>query len=191
MIFFLPGILASWAALQLWGRTLGSNLPPSPSLVSPTRSSSPAEPLKGAETPQRFSLRDKTLATGYAALSTVLWEGVLKRPEWGLPFQDILQWKESRTFFYWRLRRLLLEEGVKAEILSAHSELSNSHIQSMIRRWFLETEGAVKVRDLVGGSRLLSAAPASRLSVAPPFCLSCRVTCGITIRWRWHGWKNT
>uniref|UniRef100_A0A8C6Y901 acetyl-CoA carboxylase n=1 Tax=Naja naja TaxID=35670 RepID=A0A8C6Y901_NAJNA len=57
---------------------------------------------------------------------------------------DILQWKESRTFFYWRLRRLLLEEGVKAEILSAHSELSNSHIQSMMRRWFLETEGAVK-----------------------------------------------
>ncbi|XP_058014157.1 acetyl-CoA carboxylase 2 isoform X1 [Ahaetulla prasina] len=57
---------------------------------------------------------------------------------------DILQWKESRAFFYWRLRRLLLEEGVKAEILSAHSELSNSHIQSMMRRWFLETEGAVK-----------------------------------------------
>uniref|UniRef100_A0A8C5WZG1 acetyl-CoA carboxylase n=1 Tax=Laticauda laticaudata TaxID=8630 RepID=A0A8C5WZG1_LATLA len=57
---------------------------------------------------------------------------------------DVLQWKESRTFFYWRLRRLLLEEGVKAEILSAHSELSNSHMQSMMRRWFLETEGAVK-----------------------------------------------
>ncbi|XP_070619443.1 LOW QUALITY PROTEIN: acetyl-CoA carboxylase 2 [Erythrolamprus reginae] len=57
---------------------------------------------------------------------------------------DVLQWKESRAFFYWRLRRLLLEEGVKAEILSAHSELSNSHIQSMMRRWFLETEGAVK-----------------------------------------------
>uniref|UniRef100_A0A670ZXV3 acetyl-CoA carboxylase n=1 Tax=Pseudonaja textilis TaxID=8673 RepID=A0A670ZXV3_PSETE len=57
---------------------------------------------------------------------------------------DVLQWKESRAFFYWRLRRLLLEEGVKAEILSAHSELSNSHMQSMMRRWFLETEGAVK-----------------------------------------------
>ncbi|XP_026541261.1 acetyl-CoA carboxylase 2 isoform X1 [Notechis scutatus] len=57
---------------------------------------------------------------------------------------DVLQWKESRAFLYWRLRRLLLEEGVKAEILSAHSELSNSHMQSMMRRWFLETEGAVK-----------------------------------------------
>ncbi|XP_053219260.1 acetyl-CoA carboxylase 2 isoform X2 [Podarcis raffonei] len=57
---------------------------------------------------------------------------------------DILQWKNARAFFYWRLRRLLLEEVVKAEILEAHSELSNSHIQSMLRRWFLETEGAVK-----------------------------------------------
>lgn len=61
------------------------------------------------------------------------------------PSQDILQWKNARTFLYWRLRRLLLEEVVKAEILSAHSELSNNHIQSMLRRWFLETEGAVKV----------------------------------------------
>ncbi|XP_042297368.1 acetyl-CoA carboxylase 2 [Sceloporus undulatus] len=57
---------------------------------------------------------------------------------------DILQWRTSRTFFYWRLRRLLLEEVVKAEILSANGELSNSHIQSTLRRWFMETEGAVK-----------------------------------------------
>lgn len=131
------------------------------------------------------------LALGYADLSPVWWGCVLKRPEWGLPFQDILQWKESRAFFYWRLRRLLLEEGVKAEILSAHSELSNSHIQSMMRRWFLETEGAVKVGDLVGGSRLLSPIPASRLSAALPFCPSCRVTCGTTTRWWWHGLRST
>nr|XP_056715156.1 acetyl-CoA carboxylase 2 [Euleptes europaea] len=57
---------------------------------------------------------------------------------------DILLWKNARTFLYWRLRRLLLEDVVKREILHAHCELSNSHIQSMLRRWFLETEGAVK-----------------------------------------------
>ncbi|XP_066459958.1 acetyl-CoA carboxylase 2 isoform X1 [Eleutherodactylus coqui] len=57
---------------------------------------------------------------------------------------DILEWKEARTFLYWRLRRLLLEEGVKREILHANSELSDIHIQSMLRRWFMETEGAVK-----------------------------------------------
>ncbi|XP_077165163.1 acetyl-CoA carboxylase 2 isoform X1 [Paroedura picta] len=57
---------------------------------------------------------------------------------------DILQWENARTFLYWRLRRLLLEEVVKREIVKAHRELSNSHVQSMLRRWYLETEGAVK-----------------------------------------------
>uniref|UniRef100_A0A8D0GX21 acetyl-CoA carboxylase n=1 Tax=Sphenodon punctatus TaxID=8508 RepID=A0A8D0GX21_SPHPU len=57
---------------------------------------------------------------------------------------DILEWKNARPVLYWRLRRLLLEEVVKTEILSANSELSNIHIQSMLRRWFMEAEGAVK-----------------------------------------------
>ncbi|XP_070372336.1 acetyl-CoA carboxylase 2 isoform X2 [Equus asinus] len=57
---------------------------------------------------------------------------------------DILEWKTSRTFLYWRLRRLLLEDQVRQEILRASSELSHVHIQSMLRRWFVETEGAVK-----------------------------------------------
>nr|QIC50191.1 acetyl-CoA carboxylase 2 [Acipenser sinensis] len=57
---------------------------------------------------------------------------------------DILEWKNVRVFFYWRLRRLLLEEVVKREILQADGELSDGHIQSMLRRWFVETEGAVQ-----------------------------------------------
>ncbi|KFP09193.1 Acetyl-CoA carboxylase 2, partial [Egretta garzetta] len=57
---------------------------------------------------------------------------------------DILEWKNARSFLYWRLRRLLLEEEVKAEVLKANSELSHIHIQSMLRRWFMETEGAAK-----------------------------------------------
>lgn len=59
--------------------------------------------------------------------------------------QDILEWRNARSFLYWRLRRLLLEEMVKAEVLKANSELSHIHIQSMLRRWFMETEGAEKV----------------------------------------------
>lgn len=59
--------------------------------------------------------------------------------------QDVLEWKTSRTTLYWRLRRLLLEEQVRQEILRASSELSHAHIQSMLRRWFVESEGAVKV----------------------------------------------
>lgn len=59
--------------------------------------------------------------------------------------QDILDWKNVRTFFYWRLRRLLLEQVVKCEILQANKDLSDGHMQSMLRRWFVETEGTVKV----------------------------------------------
>ncbi|KFR12883.1 Acetyl-CoA carboxylase 2, partial [Opisthocomus hoazin] len=57
---------------------------------------------------------------------------------------DILEWKNTRSFRYWRRRRLLLEEVVKVEVLKANSELSHVHIQSMLRRWFMETEGAAK-----------------------------------------------
>ncbi|XP_039658817.1 acetyl-CoA carboxylase isoform X2 [Perca fluviatilis] len=57
---------------------------------------------------------------------------------------DILDWKKVRTFFYWRLRRLLLEQVVKCEILQATKDLGDGHMQSMLRRWFVETEGTVK-----------------------------------------------
>lgn len=57
----------------------------------------------------------------------------------------MLEWKTARTFLYWRLRRLLLEAQVKQEILQASPELNHEHTQSMLRRWFVETEGAVKV----------------------------------------------
>ncbi|XP_078141493.1 acetyl-CoA carboxylase 2 isoform X1 [Centroberyx gerrardi] len=57
---------------------------------------------------------------------------------------DILEWKNVRSFFYWRLRRLLLEQVVKCEILKANKDLGDGHMQSMLRRWFVETEGTVK-----------------------------------------------
>ncbi|XP_061585098.1 acetyl-CoA carboxylase [Cololabis saira] len=57
---------------------------------------------------------------------------------------DILDWKNVRAFFYWRLRRLLLEQVVKCEILQANKDLSDGHMQSMLRRWFVETEGTVQ-----------------------------------------------
>ncbi|XP_033618279.1 acetyl-CoA carboxylase 2 isoform X1 [Fukomys damarensis] len=57
---------------------------------------------------------------------------------------DVLEWRTARTFLYWRLRRLVLEDQVKQEILRASGELSHEHLQSMLRRWFVESEGAVK-----------------------------------------------
>lgn len=66
---------------------------------------------------------------------------------WWCFLQDILDWKNARSFFYWRLRRLLLEEKVKSEIVQTNGDLSDGHIKSMLRRWFIETEGTVKVRQ--------------------------------------------
>ncbi|XP_053444554.1 acetyl-CoA carboxylase 2 isoform X1 [Nycticebus coucang] len=57
---------------------------------------------------------------------------------------DILEWKTARTFLYWRLHRLLLEDQVRQEILRSSGQMSHVHIQSMLRRWFVESEGAVK-----------------------------------------------
>ena len=59
--------------------------------------------------------------------------------------QDILQWKTSRRFFYWRLHRLLLEEELKRKIQAINAELSSGQIKSMLSRWFIEAQGAVKV----------------------------------------------
>ncbi|MEQ2177551.1 hypothetical protein GOODEAATRI_004757 [Goodea atripinnis] len=57
---------------------------------------------------------------------------------------DILEWQTSRQFFYWRLRRLLLEDTVKRKIQAANSELTDGQIEAMLRRWFVEAEGTVK-----------------------------------------------
>uniref|UniRef100_A0A1A8EMY5 acetyl-CoA carboxylase n=1 Tax=Nothobranchius korthausae TaxID=1143690 RepID=A0A1A8EMY5_9TELE len=57
---------------------------------------------------------------------------------------DILEWQTSRQFFYWRLRRLLLEDTVQRKIQAANSELTDGQIQAMLRRWFVEAEGTVK-----------------------------------------------
>lgn len=37
---------------------------------------------------------------------------------------------------------------MKSEIVQTNGDLSDGHIKSMLRRWFIETEGTVKVRQL-------------------------------------------
>ncbi|XP_063969752.1 acetyl-CoA carboxylase-like isoform X3 [Lytechinus pictus] len=56
---------------------------------------------------------------------------------------EILKWKTSRTFFYWRLRRLILEHAVTKRISMGNPKLSHGEIQSMLRRWFVEDQGTV------------------------------------------------
>ncbi|XP_063060931.1 acetyl-CoA carboxylase-like isoform X2 [Engraulis encrasicolus] len=58
---------------------------------------------------------------------------------------DVIEWASSRQFFYWRLRRLLLEAEVKRRIRQVGgSELTDGQMQAMLRRWFVEAEGAVQ-----------------------------------------------
>ncbi|XP_064627568.1 acetyl-CoA carboxylase-like isoform X4 [Lineus longissimus] len=56
---------------------------------------------------------------------------------------DILDWKTSRTFFYWRLHRLLLEDRVVDKISKMNKEITNGQCKSMLRRWFVEGQGTV------------------------------------------------
>eukprot|EP00794_Sanderia_malayensis_P012741 gene12741-14046_t len=57
---------------------------------------------------------------------------------------DVLKWKRSRKFFYWRLKRLLSIEKVKKLIAETVREPSDAHINSMLERLFLETNGSVR-----------------------------------------------
>jgi acetyl-CoA carboxylase / biotin carboxylase 1 len=54
---------------------------------------------------------------------------------------EIVPWRTSRGFFYWRLRRNLLEDFFMRRILNAQSSLSVGQAKSMLRRWFVEDKG--------------------------------------------------
>ena len=55
---------------------------------------------------------------------------------------DIVPWKKSRTFFYWRLRRRLLEKEAVAQITQVQHQLTQPQSEAMLRRWFVEDRGA-------------------------------------------------
>lgn len=56
--------------------------------------------------------------------------------------QDIVPWKKSRTFFYWRLRRRLVEKEAAAKIIQVQPQLTHPQAEAMLRRWFVEDKGA-------------------------------------------------
>lgn len=55
---------------------------------------------------------------------------------------EIVAWRESRSWFYWRLRRVVLQSQLIKEILKAQSNLQFDEAKSMLNRWFLEERGA-------------------------------------------------
>lgn len=59
---------------------------------------------------------------------------------------EIVPWRESRRWLYWRLRRLLLEDAYIKKILRAQDNLSVGQAKQMLRRWLVEDKGATEVR---------------------------------------------
>ena len=57
---------------------------------------------------------------------------------------EIVPWQTARRFFYWRLRRRLLEEEIKNELLQAQPGFDVRQVDAMLRRWFVEDKGTTE-----------------------------------------------
>lgn len=57
----------------------------------------------------------------------------------------IVPWKESRGFFYWRLKRLVAEDMFVKKILNAQDSINPGQAKQMLRRWFVEDKGTPEV----------------------------------------------
>ncbi|KAK6168611.1 hypothetical protein SNE40_019808 [Patella caerulea] len=58
---------------------------------------------------------------------------------------NVLDWKTSREFFYWRMRRRLLENQVKHRMRQFTNNLGQAQLNSMLSRWFVEDKGTINV----------------------------------------------
>lgn len=54
---------------------------------------------------------------------------------------DIVPWKEARRFFYWKLRRRLLECRLAQQVRETGKDLEQPQIKAMVKRWFIEDQG--------------------------------------------------
>lgn len=59
--------------------------------------------------------------------------------------RGIVPWTRSRHYFYWRLRRLLVEEDLKQELESMDPKMNHDSLSAIIEQWFIEDQGHVKV----------------------------------------------
>ena len=59
--------------------------------------------------------------------------------------QDVVPWRKSRHILYWRLRRLLLENQIKSQMLTIQPNLSVGQAEAMLTRWFVEDKGTTVV----------------------------------------------
>ncbi|XP_014259658.1 acetyl-CoA carboxylase isoform X2 [Cimex lectularius] len=58
--------------------------------------------------------------------------------------QDIVPWRNSRSILHWRLRRLLLQNIIKRNMIKMQPSLNDGQAQAMLRRWFIEEKGTTE-----------------------------------------------
>ena len=58
--------------------------------------------------------------------------------------KDIVPWKKARRFFYWRLRRRLLETEAVGRIVAVQKDCNHKQAEAMLRRWFVEDKGTTE-----------------------------------------------
>ena len=54
----------------------------------------------------------------------------------------MIPWKQSRSFFYWRLRRRLAEFGLRKVVREIRPDFSEKKIEDTIRTWFAKTNSS-------------------------------------------------
>eukprot|EP00949_MAST-11_sp_MAST-11-sp1_P001689 g1689.t1 len=54
----------------------------------------------------------------------------------------VIPWKQSRSFFYWRLRRRLAEFGLRKVVREIRPDFSEKKIEDTIRTWFAKTNSS-------------------------------------------------
>lgn len=58
---------------------------------------------------------------------------------------DVIPWRESRKWFYWRLRRVLIEDQFVKKILDVNSNATFVDAKALLKEWFMEANKAVDV----------------------------------------------
>jgi len=66
-----------------------------------------------------------------------------------------VDWKSSRGYFYWRLRRRLAEFQLRREIIKSEPELSPVDASSLLEKWFMESNPQAKAADWSDSRKVL------------------------------------
>ena len=96
--------------------------------------------LEQEDLEQRVKVREEQLAGVYhqvAVKFAELHDTPVRMKEKGC-VREVVEWKTARSFFYWRLRRKLLETRLVRQIKEAGGRGERGRTSAMTKRWFTE-----------------------------------------------------